>query len=112
MIEIKKKVVVVTGAGKIGSKIIKFLDNEGAFVVFMDIKKPDANLALEYENAVFVKGSFANVSDIVDMIHFCKIRYGKIDALINTAFPKPYNWGKENLGKVAIALGYRSNGDC
>ncbi len=98
MIDIKKKVVVVTGAGKIGSKIIKFLDREGVFVVFVDINKEVGKIIeKECDNAFFIHGDFANTGIITDAISYCIKQFGKIDSLINTAFPKPYNWGKKNF---------------
>lgn len=87
MLGIKDKVVIVTGGcGLIGREIVKELGQEGARVV-------NADIALETDAA---RGHFAlDLSDnasIDSLVAFVKKNYGRIDALVNSAYPHTKDW--------------------
>ena len=100
MIDIEDKVCVITGAGKIGLQLALELKKEGAVVVVGD---NDKELIKEY-NKKYIKEKiefrYLDISygtSVIDFIVYLTKVFGKVDAWINTAFPKHPWWGKENL---------------
>lgn len=92
MYNLKDKVVIVTGAnGLIGKEISKELLESSARVI-------NADIALEtclFENGCSSFKLDLSSNDSIDkMIEFVMNNYGKIDGLINAAYPRTKDWGK------------------
>ncbi|MCS4227931.1 SDR family oxidoreductase [Sphingobacterium sp. BIGb0165] len=85
---LENKVIIVTGgAGLIGKHIVNYCRNEGAVVVDVDINN-DVDLS---------KGIYAcdltDESQIVKLVDDVKNFYGRIDGLVNNAYPRTKDWG-------------------
>lgn len=102
---LKDKVVVVTGgAGRIGKEFIKAVAKNGAVGVIADI---DENLGLEIKNQIssqikcknidFIKLDITSKESLNGVISALHTKYGKIDALVNNAYPRTKNWGKKGF---------------
>jgi NAD(P)-dependent dehydrogenase (short-subunit alcohol dehydrogenase family) len=86
--KLKDKVIIVTGgSGLLGKEIIKDLEANGALVFNADInvetniEKHTLNIDITSEESI-VKG-----------IEFVDINCGKIDGLVNNAYPRTKDWG-------------------
>lgn len=87
---LKNKVIVVTGgSGLLGNAFIKDLSNEGANVINADINvKTDfakGTCHLDITNPLMVEKA------ILDIYNY----FGKIDGLVNNAYPRTEDWGKK-----------------
>lgn len=93
-----KKIIVVTGGlGLLGRTIVKELVKEKNFVVATDIinepKLEDYNTTFEGFDYMFMDiTSLASINNCINSIHD---KYGRIDALINSAYPRNKNYGKK-----------------
>lgn len=83
-----QKIIIVTGgAGLLGKEIIKNLESKGAIAINADINV-DTNL----ENQTLYVDITAQES-IENAIKLVTNFYGKIDGLVNNAYPKTKDWG-------------------
>lgn len=94
------KIVVVTGAGLIGSIIIKGLAEAGAKVIMADIndkigKKLEKTYKIDKLDVIFKKLDFTNEEEVSFLLNECMEKYGKIDGLVNTAYPRTEDWGTQ-----------------
>jgi len=94
-------VVVVTGAGLIGSKIIRGLAEAGAKVIISDInedlgKKLENELKEDNLDVNFKKMDITREDSVDDFINICNQEFGGINALVNTAYPRTDDWGKRD----------------
>ncbi len=90
-LQLKDKVVVVTGAaglkGSIGETIVRALADEGAIPVI--VCRNDRGYGYEKElreggiNSIFVKTDLCDVAQIEAAVKKIGVKYGRIDALIN-----------------------------
>jgi NAD(P)-dependent dehydrogenase (short-subunit alcohol dehydrogenase family) len=102
MFNIQSKTVIITGgAGLIGSAYSKGCTKAGANVVIVDIDKERGdklarNLKKETGNndVIFQNCDITNVADIRSLINSTLDKYGKIDALVNNAYPRNKNYGR------------------
>jgi len=85
------KVCVITGgANGIGRYLVKTFVEQGCHVAFID-KDKDAGESLiglinrEDDNHLFYKGDVGNEEDLSDFINRVKLKYGRVDYLINNA---------------------------
>ncbi|EAI4827464.1 SDR family oxidoreductase [Campylobacter lari] len=105
---LKNKIVVVTGgAGLIGSSFVEALVCNGATAIIADINLAYANqlkekLISRYHSANIECVSLDTTSkeSLKDCICYLDNKYGRIDALVNSAYPKTKNWGKKNFYEV------------
>ena len=91
MIQIKNKVVVVIGAnGLLGSEILKAVNSSNATAISADI----AHDGFKNDNI------YINITDKDSIMHaidvICK-KHKKIDAVINAAYPRNKNYGRDFL---------------
>ncbi|MCS7214648.1 MAG: oxidoreductase [Thermodesulfovibrio sp.] len=102
---IKDKVIVVAGgAGLLGSEFVHaILENEGIAIIAdkdelrgLTLKE---RLLKKYESnrLDFFKTDICSNSNIVQLIDFLTQKYGKIDALVNSAYPRNKNYGRKFL---------------
>jgi len=103
MNKLNGKVVIVTGgAGLIGREYIKAIVKNGGIGVIADINEIAGreaaraiNLEYKSKNAVFVKLDINSRASICGIINKLLKKYGKIDALVNNAYPRNRNYGKK-----------------
>jgi NAD(P)-dependent dehydrogenase (short-subunit alcohol dehydrogenase family) len=89
MIGLNNKVIIVTGGnGLLGRSIVKRLKDEGAMVINVDvteIENSSQTYKTDITNGVEVQNLVTNVSD----------KYGRIDGLVNNAYPRTSDWGQK-----------------
>ncbi len=96
------KVVVVTGgAGLIGKAFVKtIIENNGiAVIADLDIENAfnvsqELSLALKTDKVFPIQMDITSISSISNVIKHIHQKYGKIDALVNNAYPRNKNYGK------------------
>ena len=103
MFSLKDKVVIVTGgAGRIGSAFIKAIANQGGIGVIAEIdinraKEVKKFLDTEIEQGLIdiVELDITSNESVNNMLQFLDKKYGKVDAIVNNAYPKSKNFGKK-----------------
>lgn len=85
----KDKVIVITGgSGLLGSKMIQHLQEKEAIAINFDINQ-DTDLSNN-----FVYCDITSTSSINSALKLALQHYGKIDSLVNNAYPRTEDWGK------------------
>ncbi len=85
---LKDKVILVTGAGGlIGRESVKHLVSHAAIVVGVDVHEPHSG-----EN-LFLKADITEKAEIDVVIGSVMAKYGRIDGLVNLAYPRTPDWG-------------------
>lgn len=98
---LKDKVVVITGgAGLIGQEFVKAVVEQRGIAIIADINKTLGLQAqakirqeLRSENVDFVELDITAKSSIQEMLEKLHYRHGRIDALVNNAYPRNKNYG-------------------
>lgn len=99
---LKDKVVLVSGgAGLIGKEFIKAIAKNGATAIIADI---DENIGLQTKQNLqkepgsasidFIKLDITSADSLEACIEHISKKYGKIDALVNSAYPRNKNYGR------------------
>lgn len=99
---LKDKVVIVTGgAGLLGKEFIKGIVEQKGIAIIADINKQigkDTEKLLQKElnskNIDFIKLDINSKKSINKMIDKISLKYGRIDALVNNAYPRNKNYGR------------------
>lgn len=99
---LKNKVVVITGgAGLIGKEFVKAVIENNGVAIISDINeelglkvKEDLSKDLNTKNIDFIKLDITSKDSLNNCIDFLNEKYGKIDALVNNAYPRNRNYGK------------------
>jgi len=95
---LKNKVIIVTGgAGAIGQCFIKEITESGGIAIAADINL-DAAISLEQAYSGNVEAAYLDITNkesILTLIEKIKQRYGRIDALVNNAYPRNKNYGRK-----------------
>jgi NAD(P)-dependent dehydrogenase (short-subunit alcohol dehydrogenase family) len=100
---VRNKVVVITGgAGLIGRSFIRGIAEYGAIAIVADVNK---NLGasfveeLKIDNAQyqaeFVEVDITSKESLTSLINYLHDKYGRIDALVNNAYPRNNNYGRK-----------------
>lgn len=92
------KVVVVTGgAGLIGRQFVKCIAEHGGIAVVADINvQADRSVFGALQNRIdFVEMDITSQESIAKAISYLNDKYGKIDALVNNAYPRNKNYGRK-----------------
>ena len=99
---LKNKTIIITGgAGLIGSAFSKACAEYGANVVIVDIDERGNELAKQIKketgnnNIFFQKCDITNINNIQSLIETILNKFGKIDALVNNAYPRNKNYGRK-----------------
>jgi NAD(P)-dependent dehydrogenase (short-subunit alcohol dehydrogenase family) len=100
---LKDKVVVITGgAGLIGRAFVRCIAEHGAVAVVADVNRQTGCNFLEELNTddpqariEFVEVDITSKKSLSDMISCLHDKYGRIDALVNNAYPRNKNWGRK-----------------
>lgn len=99
---LKDKVVIVTGgAGLIGQAFVKAVIEQQGIAIIADINgqvstQVQAQLSKELGSSSidFVRLDITSKESITAMIDILHDRYGRIDALVNNAYPRNKNYGR------------------
>ena len=99
---LKDKVVVITGgAGLIGQEFVKAVIGQHGIAIIADINEEigiqvQQRLRQELVSADidFVRLDITSAESINEMINTLNARYGRIDALVNNAYPRNKNYGR------------------
>jgi len=100
---LKDKVIIVTGgAGIIGAEFVKAIVEQNAIAIIADINE---ELSLKVKNQLceelgssnidYVQLDITSKDSVLSMIEYLNKKYGKIDALINNAYPINKNYGNK-----------------
>ncbi len=98
MKKLNKKIVVITGAGgKLGSSFVKALSENGATVIATDINKENFDRLSNINPELIIPEymDITNKQSIDELIENVITKYGKIDALVNNAYPRNIGYGKK-----------------
>ena len=102
--DLQKKTVVITGAcGLLGKTFVKVLLNNNAIVIAADINTEQLEKLKTETNSSDLFTSILDItseSSIKSAIADIQNKYGKIDALVNNAYPRNKNYGND-LEKVS-----------
>jgi len=106
---LNKKVVIVTGgAGYLGRSFVQAITEHGGIAVIADIdmdasKRLKAEIVVNYpEQVELAKLDITDKNSICDLIDNVKNKYGRIDAVVNNAYPRNANYGNK-LEEVTYA---------
>lgn len=92
---LKNKVIVVTGgAGLIGKHLVGAIIEEGGVAVSADVNNPD-KFSVQDSTCISAKVDITSVESIRKLTSIILKKYGKIDALVNCAYPQTKNYGKK-----------------
>jgi NAD(P)-dependent dehydrogenase (short-subunit alcohol dehydrogenase family) len=102
---LKDKVIVVTGgAGLIGKEFVKEIISQNGIAIIADINKElaknlkkELKIELNTKNIDFVKIDITSKNSIQKAIKKIAKKYGKIDALVNSAYPRNSKFGTKFL---------------
>jgi NAD(P)-dependent dehydrogenase (short-subunit alcohol dehydrogenase family) len=85
---LKDKVIIVTGgSGLIGKAIIDDIKNKGGIAINADV-----SVATNLENGT-IKTDITSELSIIETIEQVATHFGKIDGLVNNAYPRTKDWG-------------------
>ena len=95
---IKDKIVVITGgAGLLGKKFCQAIANNGGIAIMAEyditIAEKTCN-SFDNKNIIPAQIDITNKSSIEALINSLSTQYGKVDALVNSAYPRNKNYGK------------------
>lgn len=102
MYNLKDKTIIITGgAGLLGSAFSKACAKSKANLIVVDIDEKKGNHLVETlkketinDSIIFQKCDITNSSDIQILIDKIYGEFGRIDALVNNAYPRNKNYGK------------------
>ncbi len=101
--DLQEKVVVITGGcGLLGKTFVKAAIENNAIVIAADINKEQLDkleVEINSENLHTVELDITSETSIKSAISGIQKKYGKIDALVNNAYPRNKNYGAD-LEKV------------
>ena len=99
---LKGRVVVITGgAGLIGQEFVKTVAKNDGIAIIADIDRAQAEVAKEKLRSILkcncidsVELDITSTKSIDEVISYVDQKYGRIDALVNNAYPINKNYGK------------------
>jgi NAD(P)-dependent dehydrogenase (short-subunit alcohol dehydrogenase family) len=99
---LKNKIIVITGgAGLIGKAFVEAVVEHGGIAIIADINaeigndvKNTLSLELNTQNIDYVTLDITSKESLRHVIDYVGQKYGKIDALVNNAYPRNGNYGK------------------
>jgi len=99
---LKDKLVVITGgAGLLGREFVKAVASQGGIPVIAEINvslaeeiKNQICLDLEIDHVYVQELDITSEKSIHNLIEVIHIKFGRIDALVNNAYPRNKNYGK------------------
>ncbi len=100
---LKNKVIVVTGgAGLLGQAFVKAIATQGGIAIAADINLNDSKTVAENicrlsdlsGNVDVFSLDITNKESVLNLIDSLCSRYGRIDAIVNNAYPRNINYGR------------------
>lgn len=99
---LRNKIVVITGgAGLIGKEFVTSVIEQNGIAIIADINeeignkvKNELSSAFNTENIDFVLLNITSKASLQNTIAYLDKKYGRIDALVNNAYPRNKNYGK------------------
>jgi len=99
---LKDKVVVITGgAGLLGQEFVKAVVEQNGIAIIADINsssgidtKDRLSKELNSTNIDFVELNITSKESLLNGIEYLNEKYGKIDALVNNAYPRNKNYAR------------------
>ena len=96
MKDLKEKVIIVAGAsGLIGHEIVRQLEERDAKIIYADMNVGEEILL--GEGSSMLKLDLGDNSSIDRLVELTLKTYGRIDGLINAAYPRTKDWGRYNF---------------
>ena len=93
---LKNKVIVIIGAnGLLGKEFVKTCLENNAKVVASDIVEDLGFGGKDLEYKKYKKCDITNKNSILNLINFTKEKFGKIDGVVNSTYPRNKNYGKK-----------------
>jgi NAD(P)-dependent dehydrogenase (short-subunit alcohol dehydrogenase family) len=95
---LKDKIIVITGgAGAIGQSFVQGISDRGGIAIVADINLEAAQLLAEgfTGNAYAAHLDITSKDSITSLIEGLMQKYGRIDAVINNAYPRNKNYGSK-----------------
>ena len=90
---LKDKVIIIIGAnGFLGKEFVKTCLENNAKVIASDIVE---NLGYRIQDLEYKRCNITDKDSILELINFVKEQYGKINSVVNTAYPRNKNYGKK-----------------
>lgn len=87
---LENKVIVVIGSeGLLGSSFVKSIYNNGGIPICVD-RVDNSSSAFDY-----IKADITKKKDVLDILENVKNKQGKIDAVVNTSYPRNKNYGRK-----------------
>jgi NAD(P)-dependent dehydrogenase (short-subunit alcohol dehydrogenase family) len=101
--KLNEKVVVVTGgAGLIGQSFVRCIVEHGGIAVVADVNRQAGSKFIEelktsdpHAKAEFVEVDITSKESLANMISNLHGKHGRIDALVNNAYPRNKNYGRK-----------------
>jgi NAD(P)-dependent dehydrogenase (short-subunit alcohol dehydrogenase family) len=98
---LENNVIVVTGGlGLLGKQIVKDLLSHNSYVIIADVDEIKASDFLKEMNSSkldFFNCDITNLENIKDLLDFGIKKYNKIDSIVNNAYPRNKNFGRNFL---------------
>ena len=99
---LNKEVIIVTGgAGLLGKVFCEGIVSNNGIAVVADIDEGRGNEFVEFlnnqydkESALFCKLDITSKDSIAELIETVKSKYGRVDALVNNAYPRNKSYGR------------------
>jgi NAD(P)-dependent dehydrogenase (short-subunit alcohol dehydrogenase family) len=88
-----KNALVTGGAGLIGSRMVVALRDYGAAVYIADTDRERAELLMADTDARFIELDISIESSVVEAFNVMEESAGRLDILVNCAYPKTADWG-------------------
>jgi NAD(P)-dependent dehydrogenase (short-subunit alcohol dehydrogenase family) len=100
---LNNRVVIITGgAGLIGQEFVRAVVEQNGIAIIADIDgrvskevKYDLCAELSTKNIDTIELNITNLDSILNMVSALHARYGRIDALVNNAYPRNKNYGRK-----------------
>jgi NAD(P)-dependent dehydrogenase (short-subunit alcohol dehydrogenase family) len=100
---LRDKVIIITGgAGLLGRSFVSCVAQQGGIAIIADINKKAGSKFLKdlqrdslNKEGIFVEVDITSEKSIISMIETLYSKYGKIDALVNNAYPRSKNYGRK-----------------
>ena len=93
---LNNKVILVTGgAGLLGTEFVKAIASSGGIAIIADVNdKAGLDLKEKTAKSAYINLDITNKQSIVQAIESVSKQYGKIDALVNNAYPRNNHYGR------------------
>jgi len=97
MFDLKDKIIVIVGGvGLLGAEFAKAVADIGATSIIADLNEDKARDFIgEKNNMDYFKLDITSKSSVLEMINYIVSKYGKIDAIVNSAYPRNKNYGRK-----------------